>query len=346
MLTEITDIKNQALQEISQCEDSSQILDLEKKYIGKQGALAAILKNIKNLDNDAKKSIGQKANISKQEIQSALFSKKQELENKELLAQLKAEKIDVTLPSSKPNSATINPLAAIQKQAEEIFEKLGFAIADGPHVESELYNFDSLNFKTHHPARDIQDTFFIDKEPNPEHGKLVLRTHTSPVQIRSMLKMGAPLKIIIPGRVYRNEDQDATHEHTFYQIEGLLIDKNIGIGHLKATLEEFLSQLFNTKIETRFRPGYFPFTEPSLELDMSCVFCNKKGCKVCKHTGFIELLGCGMVHPNVLKSSNIDPDEYQGFAFGMGLDRILMLKHGFASVCDLRANDLRILKQL
>jgi len=346
MLTEITEIQNQALQEISQCEKSEQILDIEKKYIGKQGALADILKNIKNLDVEAKKTIGQKANISKHEIQNALLNKKQELENKELLEQLKAEKIDVTLPSKKPNNATINALSAIQKQAEEIFEKMGFAIADGPHIESELYNFDSLNFKTHHPARDIQDTFFIDKEANPEHGKLVLRTHTSPVQVRSMLKMGAPLKIIIPGRVYRNEDQDATHEHTFYQIEGLLIDENIGIGHLKAVLEEFLSQLFNTKIETKFRPGYFPFTEPSLELDMSCVFCKKTGCKICKHTGFIELLGCGMVHPNVLKASNIDPTKHQGFAFGMGLDRILMLKHGFASVCDLRANDLRILKQL
>lgn len=346
MLTEITEIQNQALQEISQCEKSEQILDIEKKYIGKQGALADILKNIKNLDVEAKKTIGQKANISKHEIQNALLNKKQELENKELLEQLKAEKIDVTLPSKKPNNATINALSAIQKQAEEIFEKMGFAIADGPHIESELYNFDSLNFKTHHPARDIQDTFFIDKESNPEHGKLVLRTHTSPVQVRSMLKMGAPLKIIIPGRVYRNEDQDATHEHTFYQIEGLLIDENIGIGHLKAVLEEFLSQLFNTKIETKFRPGYFPFTEPSLELDMSCVFCKKSGCKICKHTGFIELLGCGMVHPNVLKASNIDPNKHQGFAFGMGLDRILMLKHGFASVCDLRANDLRILKQL
>ncbi len=346
MLTEITEIQNQALQEISQCEKSEQILDIEKKYIGKQGALADILKNIKNLDVEAKKTIGQKANISKHEIQNALLNKKQELENKELLEQLKAEKIDVTLPSKKPNNATINALSAIQKQAEEIFEKMGFAIADGPHIESELYNFDSLNFKTHHPARDIQDTFFIDKESNPEHGKLVLRTHTSPVQVRSMLKMSAPLKIIIPGRVYRNEDQDATHEHTFYQIEGLLIDENIGIGHLKAVLEEFLSQLFNTKIETKFRPGYFPFTEPSLELDMSCVFCKKSGCKICKHTGFIELLGCGMVHPNVLKASNIDPNKHQGFAFGMGLDRILMLKHGFASVCDLRANDLRILKQL
>ena len=346
MLTEITEIQNQALQEISQCENSANILEIEKKYIGKQGALAGILKNIKNLDVEAKKTIGQKANITKHEIQTALINKKQELENKELLTQLKAEKIDVTLPSQKPKNATKNPLSQIQKQAEEIFEKMGFAIADGPHVESELYNFDSLNFKTHHPARDIQDTFFIDKDANQEHGKLVLRTHTSPVQVRSMLKMGAPLKIIIPGRVYRNEDQDATHEHTFYQIEGLLIDKNIGIGHLKAVLEEFLSQLFNTKIETRFRPGYFPFTEPSLELDMSCVFCNKKGCKVCKHTGFIELLGCGMVHPNVLKSCNLNPNEYQGFAFGMGLDRILMLKHGFASVCDLRANDLRILKQL
>lgn len=346
MLTEITEIQNQALQEISQCEKSEQILDIEKKYIGKQGALADILKNIKNLDVEAKKTIGQKANISKHEIQNALINKRRDLENKELLEQLKAEKIDVTLPSKKPNNATINALSAIQKQAEEIFEKMGFAIADGPHVESELYNFDSLNFKTHHPARDIQDTFFIDKEAHPEHGKLVLRTHTSPVQVRSMLKMGAPLKIIIPGRVYRNEDQDATHEHTFYQIEGLLIDENIGIGHLKAVLEEFLSQLFNTKIETKFRPGYFPFTEPSLELDMSCVFCKKQGCKICKHTGFIELLGCGMVHPNVLKASNIDPNQHQGFAFGMGLDRILMLKHGFASVCDLRANDLRILKQL
>lgn len=346
MLNEIQEIKNQALKDISECQDLDKLLEIEKNYLGKTGALADILKNIKNLDNEAKKSVGQNANLAKVEINTHLHKRKQHLENLELQARLEAEKIDVTLPSVQLKSADINILSKYQQRAEAIFQELGFAVADGPHIESELYNFDSLNFKKHHPARDIQDTFFIDKAADEEMGNLVLRTHTSPVQVRSMLKHGAPIKIIIPGRVYRNEDQDATHEHTFYQIEGLLIDENIGIGHLQGVLQEFLSRLFEKQVSTRFRPGYFPFTEPSLELDMSCVFCDGKGCKVCKHTGFIELLGCGMVHPNVLKASNIDPEQHQGFAFGMGLDRIIMLKYGFESVCDLRANNLRILKQL
>jgi len=346
MLSQIQELQNSAIKEISACTQADQILEIEKKYLGKTGQLAQILKNIKNLDNEAKKTIGQNANLAKNEITQALYARKQELENLELQERLASEKIDVTLPSKDLSVGTINPLTKMIAQAEKIFLSLGFAIEDGPHIEAELYNFDSLNFKKHHPARDIQDTFFIDKPEHEDYGKLVLRTHTSPVQVRAMLKHGAPIKIINPGRVYRNEDQDATHEHTFYQIEGLMIDKNAGIGHLRGVLEEFLSQLFEKQITTRFRPGYFPFTEPSLELDMSCVFCDQKGCKVCKHTGFIELLGCGMVHPNVLRSSNVDPEEYQGFAFGMGLDRILMLKYGFQSVCDIRANDQRLLKQL
>ena len=346
MQNQIISIQEDCLKLISKAKSQEELLDIEKQFIGKKGQLADILKNIINLDAKDKQTVGKQANLSKNTIQQALIKQRNQLENQDLADRLAQEQIDVTLPASLPNTAKINPLRQLQKQAEEIFESLGFAIADGPHIESELYNFDSLNFKKHHPARDIQDTFFIDKPEDSQHGHLVLRTHTSPVQIRSMLKDGAPIRIVIPGRVFRNEEQDATHEHTFYQIEGLLVDKNISIAHLRGTLEEFLSQLFQKQITTRLRPGYFPFTEPSLELDMSCVFCDQQGCKICKDTGFIELLGCGMVHPNVLTASNLDPQEYQGFAFGAGLDRILMLKMGMQSIRDIRKNDLRFLKQL
>ncbi len=346
MQNQIISIQEDCLKQISKAKSQEELLNIEKQFIGKKGQLADILKNIINLDAKDKQTVGKQANLTKNTIQQALIKQKNQLENQDLADRLAQEQIDVTLPASLPQTATINPLRQLQKQAEEIFESLGFAIADGPHIESELYNFDSLNFKKHHPARDFQDTFFIEKTEDQKHGQLLLRTHTSPVQIRSMLKHGAPIRIVIPGRVFRNEEQDATHDHTFYQIEGLLVDKNISIAHLRGTLEEFLSQLFQKQITSRLRPGYFPFTEPSLELDMSCVFCDQQGCKICKDTGFIELIGCGMVHPNVLTASNLDPQKYQGFAFGAGLDRILMLKMGMQSIRDIRKNDLRFLKQL
>lgn len=218
---------------------------------------------------------------------------------------------------------------------------MGFQVVDGPEIESEFYNFEGLNIPSYHPARDMQDTFFIDKEPDKVEGKLVLRTHTSPNQVRAMLKYGAPLRIIVPGRVFRNEATDASHEHTFDQVEGLLIDKDISIAHLKGVMKEFLGRLFDREMEVRFRPGYFPFVEPGIELDMSCPFCGGKACRVCKHTGWIEFMGCGMVHPNVLKAGGIDPKKYQGWAFGFGLTRLVMMRYGIDDIRHLQSGDLR-----
>jgi phenylalanyl-tRNA synthetase alpha chain len=222
---------------------------------------------------------------------------------------------------------------------------MGFTIEDGPEAESDYYNFEGLNFPKDHPARDMQDTFFVKQEPDLKHGPLVLRTHTSPVQVRTMEKYGAPLRIIVPGRVFRNEATDARHEHTFNQVEGMLIDKDISLAHLKGVMQEFLTRLFGREMKVRFRPGYFPFVEPGIELDMSCTLCGEKGCRVCKYTGWLEFMGAGMVHPNVLKAGGIDPKAYQGWAFGFGLTRLIMMRYGIDDIRLLTGGDLRFLEQ-
>lgn len=228
---------------------------------------------------------------------------------------------------------------------EQIFSDMGFAVMDGPEVESEYYNFEGLNIPADHPARDMQDTFFVKDKEQQKHGRLVLRTHTSPVQVRTMEKYGAPLRVIVPGRVFRYEATDASHDSTFYQVEGLLIDKNISLAHLKGVMKEFLSRLFGKEVKVRFRPGYFPFVEPGLELDFSCLICNEKGCSVCKRTGWVEFMGAGMVHPNVLKAGGIDSKIYQGWAFGFGLTRLVMMRYGIDDIRLLQSGDIRFLKQ-
>ena len=222
---------------------------------------------------------------------------------------------------------------------------MGFSIVDGPEVESEFYNFEGLNIPSYHPARDMQDTFFIDKPADHAEGKLVLRTQTSPNQIRAMKKYGAPLRIIVPGRVFRNEATDASHEHTFDQVEGLMIDTDISLAHLKGTLQTFLARLFKREMKVRFRPGYFPFVEPGVEMDMSCPFCGGTACRVCKHSGWIEFMGAGMVHPNVLKAGGVDPEKYQGWAFGFGLTRLVMMRYGIDDIRHLQSGDLRFNEQ-
>lgn len=334
-----------ALKEIQNSQNAQALKEIEVKYLGRKGELTELLKTLKDLSPEQKPIIGQALQKAKTELENQYNQKLNTLENAEITKQLTEEFFDITLPGIKPETGSIHPLSKLQEEVETIFSEMGFSIMDGPEVESEYYNFEALNIPAHHPARDMQDTFFVENQQHKEQGRLVLRTHTSPVQIRSMLKYGAPLKIIIPGRVFRYEATDASHDNTFYQVEGLLIDKNISLASLKGVMREFLTRLFGKEVKVRFRPGYFPFVEPGLELDFSCLICNQKGCSVCKHTGWMEFMGSGMVHANVLKAGGIDPEEYQGWAFGFGLTRLAVMRYGLNDVRLLMGNDLRFIKQ-
>jgi len=263
---------------------------------------------------------------------------------------MKAEKtklnnFDPTLPGEKINSGHLHPLTLVRRDLEKVFSSMGFMVLEGPELESDYYNFEALNIPSTHPARDMQDTFFIDKKNKNEEFDLVMRTQTSPMQVRAMKEHGAPLRAVVVGRTYRNEATDASHEHSFHQIEGLMIDEEISLANLKAVLQEMLSGIYQQEIKVRIRPGYFPFVEPGLEVDMSCTFCKGKGCSICKKTGWVEMLGAGLVHPNVLKAGGIDPKKYQGFAFGMGIERMAMLKYGINDIRLFHSGDLHFLKQ-
>ncbi len=333
------------LSKITSIKDLSQLQDLEVKVLGRKGDLTAMLRTLKDLPEEERKTFGQEANKTKTKLQEAFDKKKMGLDSAAMQDSLSKLDFDITEPGKKPETGHIHPLSKVQWEVENIFSQMGFAIMDGPEAESEYYNFEGLNIPAHHPARDMQDTFFIDKEPDKKHGRLVLRTHTSPVQVRTMEKYGAPLRVIVPGRVFRYEATDASHDTTFDQVEGLLIDKDISLAHLKGIMEEFLTRLFQREAKVRFRPGYFPFVEPGLELDFSCAICDGKGCKVCKKTGWIEFMGAGMVHENVLKAGGIDPKEYQGWAFGFGLTRLVMMRYGIDDIRLLKSADPRFLKQ-
>lgn len=347
MQAKLQELQTNSLQKIEQIFDLQELIKLEKDLLGKKGELTEILKGVKDLPNEEKPIIGKLSNQIKNTLQDKIDKRKESILHVQLQEELAKEKIDVTIPGEKRKLGHIHPLSQLQKEVEDIFQQMGFSVHDGPHIESEFFNFEALNIPNTHPARDMQDTFFIDKDTGDENNRLVLRTHTSGVQVRSLLKHGAPLKIIVPGRVFRYEATDATHDSTFDQVEGLVIDKNINLSHLKGYMEEFLTKLFQKEANVRFRPGYFPFVEPGLELDFACPFCPDDGskCKVCKGSGYIEFMGCGMVHPNVLKAANIDPNEYQGFAFGFGLTRLLMMKHKITDIRHIHSGDLRFLKQ-
>lgn len=315
--------------------------EVERKYVGKNGGITDLLKTLKDLSLEEKREVGKMVNELKVAVEEEIAARHQVLEREEVNKALEHEWIDLTAPGASFPMGHIHPVAQTQEEVERIFQQMGFTVVDGPEVESEFYNFEGLNIPAHHPARDMQDTFFINKASDPEEGRLVLRTQTSPNQIRAMRKYGAPLRIIVPGRVFRNEATDASHEHTFDQVEGLLIDTDISIAHLKAVMQDFLTRLFKKTMRVRFRPGYFPFVEPGIELDMSCVFCDEKGCRVCKHTGWIEFMGAGMTHPNVLKAGGVDPKKYQGWAFGFGLTRLVMMRYGIDDIRHLQSGDLR-----
>ena len=338
MKEEILKIKENSLHDIKKCEDLKQLTDVKVKYLGKKGELTALLRGMGSLSAEERPIIGGLVNELRDELNEKIEEKQKELKRKELLKKLETENIDVTEPSKKTNIGSFHPITQIINEVEEIFLGMGYEIADGPEVEKAIYNFDKLNTPPDHPARDIQDTFYITSD-------IVLRSQTSPVQARVMENKKPPIKIICPGAVYRSDSVDSTHSPVFHQIEGLVIDKNISMTDLKGTLEMFAKKCLGANTKIRFRPHHFPFTEPSAEADVSCFVCGGKGCRVCKEEGWIELLGCGMVHPNVLKNCGIDPEEYSGFAFGFGVERIAMAKFGIDDMRLLFENDVRFLKQ-
>lgn len=314
--------------------------DLEIKYLGRKGELTKILRSVADLSAEEKKTLGKLANEIKFELINKFAQVKEGLEKNS-----SAFYLDATLPGAKIEAGHLHPLTIIQNEIEDLFASLGFMILDGPELESDYYNFTALNIPPLHPARDMQDTFYIDKKNAEGEYDMLMRTQTSPMQIRAMEKYGAPLKCIVPGRCFRSEATDVRHEHTFYQLEGLMIDENINFSHLKAVLEILGKKLFGPETILRMRPKFYPFVEPGSNGEYSCFLCSGKGCRLCKGTGWLEIVGCGMVHPNVLKAGGIDPKKYQGFAFGYGLDRLVMLKYGINDIRLFHSGDLRFLKQ-
>lgn len=329
---------------ISQIKASNTLAELEEArvaFLGKKGPITEISKGMKNLSPEDRPLIGTKVNEVRTTITEAIEEQKAALELEKLNQQLLSETVDVTLPGKIPSVGQRHILTQIMEEIEDLFIGMGYQIVEGIEVEEDLYNFERMNLPKNHPARDMQDTFYITDE-------ILLRTHTSPIQARTMEKhdfLKGPLKMISPGKVYRRDSDDATHSHQFHQIEGLVVAENITMADLKGTLEIFAKKLFGEDREIRLRPSYFPFTEPSVEVDVSCFKCGGKGCNVCKHTGWIEILGAGMVHPDVLKMSGIDPVKYSGFAFGLGPDRVAMLKYGIDDIRRFYQNDVRFLKQ-
>ena len=331
-------IKDKALQAISETSDLNQLNDIRVQYRGKKGELTAVLRGMKDLSKEERPVVGQLANEVRESIEQSIEEMKTSLAKALREEKLNNEFIDVTIPGNKVETGHRHPMNVVLEDINNIFIGMGYEIAEGPEVEKDYYNFEALNIPANHPAKDEQDTFYIGND-------ILLRTQTSPVQIRTMENQKPPIRIIAPGRVFRSDEVDATHSPVFHQIEGLVIDKDVTMADLKGTLEVFIKELYGKKTQVKFRPHHFPFTEPSAEVDMSCAMCEGKGCRVCKGTGWIEILGCGMVHPKVLEMCGLDPEEYSGFAFGMGLERITMLRYEIEDLRLLYDNDIRFLKQ-
>ncbi len=336
-MSELTRIVEQALGEIDAAGDLASLDQLRVQYLGKKGLISLQMKTLGSLPAEERPLFGKLVNEAKDEVAGRISESKLRLEAFALESRLESEKIDVTLPGRGTTPGGMHPVSRSMRRIETLFQRAGFAVETGPEIEDEFHNFEALNIPDHHPARAMHDTFYF-----PD-GRL-LRTHTSPVQIRAMVDQEPPIKLIAPGRVYRC-DSDLTHTPMFHQVEGLVVDRDVSLANLKSILQQFLQQFFERDLKVRLRPSYFPFTEPSAEVDMECVMCGGEGCRVCSGTGWLEVLGCGMVHPNVLKNVGIDPEEYTGYAFGMGVERLTMLRYG---VNDLRLffeNDLRFLRQ-
>lgn len=339
MKDEIISIKENAVKEIKNSESLQSLNDLRVMYLGKKGKLTELLRGMGNLSKEERPVMGALVNEAKEEVSSEIVKREEELKKIELNKKIEAEDIDITLPSKKVKRGSKHPLNRVIEEVEDLFVSMGYDVVSGPELETDEYCFERLNLPKGHPARDMQDSFYI----TPEY---LLRTQTSAVQARTMMANTekTPIRVIVPGKTFRRED-DATHSHQFNQVEGLVVDKNISLADLKGTLEVFMKKMLGQNTELRFRPSYFPFTEPSYEVDVTCFKCGGKGCNLCKQTGWIELLGSGIVHPNVLRMNGYDPDKYSGFAFGVGLDRLAMFKYGITDIRLLYQNDVRFLKQ-
>lgn len=337
VMTDLQTLVAQLQVDVAQAQDAAAVEALRVQYLGKKSQLSDLSKRMGQLGEEERRAFGAELNAAREAITSSLNDRKNTLAEAALTARLLAERVDVTLPGRGQLPGGLHPVTRVMERIEDFFTRVGFTVADGPEVEDDFHNFEALNIPSHHPARAMHDTFYFD-------ANRLLRTHTSPVQVRVMESQQPPIRIVCPGRVYRC-DSDLTHSPMFHQVEGLLIDENVSFADLKGVIEDFLRVFFEKELQVRFRPSYFPFTEPSAEVDIQCVMCNGDGCRVCKQTGWLEVLGCGMVHPQVLKNCGIDPEKFQGFAFGMGVERFAMLRYG---VNDLRLffdNDVRFLRQ-
>lgn len=352
-MEEIKKIGQAAKKEIPQARTLEKLEELRIAFLGRErGALTLVLRGLKNLPPEKRKQAGGAANLLRQGVEQLLTAREGTLKKQAHESVLISERIDVTRPGKKIPRGHLHPHTIVLRDIERIFRSMGFSVAEGPEIETEHYNFDALNIPRNHPARDMWDTFWLRKN---EHGsqkskfksseRLLLRTHTSPVQVRYMEKHNPPIRIIAPGRAYRYEATDASHEFQFYQIECLMVDRRVSVANLKAVVEDFFSRFFETRITTRLRPSYFPFVEPGFEIDISCVVCSQKGCSTCKKSGWLEIAGAGMVHPNVFKAVGYNPKQVTGFAFGMGLDRLVMMKYKIPDVRLFHSGDLRFLKQ-
>ncbi len=338
MEASLAELEQSSLRLVAIAATAEELEAIRVRVLGRKGALADVSKDMGKLAPVERARVGKLLNAAKTAIEQALEARKAGFESAALAARLEAEWIDLTLPASGVKPGSLHPLTQIQQEIEDLFRSMGFAVLDGPEVEDEYHNFDALNIPPDHPARDMQDTFWLD-------GRNLLRTHTSPVQVRGMERLPLPLRMIAPGRVFRNESVDASHEHTFYQVEGMMIDRNVSVGNLIYFMRTLLTAVFRRSVTVRLRPGFFPFVEPGFELDIGCLICGGAGCAVCKHSGWVELLPCGLVNPNVLRMSNIDPDRWNGFAFGLGLTRLVMMRYAIDDIRLLQSGDLRFLQQ-
>jgi phenylalanyl-tRNA synthetase alpha chain len=336
---QIQELVSGCLERIGGAQSPDELEAVRVQALGRnKGALDQFFKQMGKLAPEERARAGKLLNGAKQTLEQALEGRKKEFDEAELRARLDREWVDLTLPAPGPRRGHLHPITQIQRELEDLFSSLGFAVLEGPEVETEYHNFDALNIPGDHPARDMQDTFWLD-------GGHLLRTHTSPVQVRGMERLGPPLRMIAPGRVFRNESVDASHEHTFYQIEGMMIDREVSVGNLIYFMKMMLTEVFKREVTVRLRPGFFPFVEPGFELDVQCLLCGGEGCPVCKQSGWLEQLGCGLVHPNVLRMSGIDPEVWNGFAFGLGLTRLAMMRYGIKDIRELQGGDLRFLEQ-
>ena len=335
---QIQQLQTAALERIEDAGSMDALEAVRVDVLGRKGSLGQFSKEFGKLAPAERAAAGKALNAAKEKLESAFDARKQAFDNEALNVRLESEWIDLTLPAPGPRPGSLHPVTQVQTELEDLFTSLGFAVLDGPEVETEYHNFDALNIPASHPARDMQDTFWL------TDGNL-LRTHTSPVQVRGMERLGPPLRMIAPGRAFRNEEVDASHEHTFYQVEGMMVDRNVSVANMLYFMKTLLSATFRREVIIRLRPGYFPFVEPGFELDIQCLICGGSGCAVCKQSGWVELMPCGLVHPNVLRMSGIDPDEWGGFAFGLGLTRLAMMRYAIDDIRLMQSGDLRFLRQ-